>query len=116
MGYFDRTEEILKENGGHAPNCTNCGHEMVTEDDHGRFKCFHCPSVDSLLPGIPQVSTAGLTNEQIAQIPPFNRLHSAGTTAEQELMRIMLRGPDYMDDPAYFEAQKKLEEERKLKK
>ena len=40
MGYWDRTDNILKERGGRAPFCPNCGKEMFAADDHGRFTCF----------------------------------------------------------------------------
>ena len=40
MGYYDKTDNILKEKGGDGPPCPDCGKLMFAEDDHGRFTCF----------------------------------------------------------------------------
>ena len=40
--YWDRTDNILRRNGGQSPTCPACGAQMAAADDHGRFLCFSC--------------------------------------------------------------------------
>lgn len=88
---------------------------MTPEDDHGRFTCFHCPSIDSITgPGIPQIDTSGMTDQQKALIPPINRLNSTMTEAEQRFFQISAKGPDAMDTDEYWAARKAVDEEREL--
>jgi predicted RNA-binding Zn-ribbon protein involved in translation (DUF1610 family) len=119
MGYWDATDEALKKNGGHGPACPNCGKEMVPEDDHGSFRCFSCGNGLDTIPRlhiegtIPQVDTTGMTDEEKALIPPVNRLNSMPTAAEQKMIQLSRLGPDAMDNPEYWKADKAVEEERR---
>mgnify|MGYP001590173662 FL=1 len=122
MSYWDVTDRYMREHGG-PPTCPACGHRMFPEDDHGRFSCF-CggrgsrsfdvvTGTNAPVMEIPQVDTTGMTDEEKAGIPPINRLHDTATKAEQDFLSIAMRGPDAMDDPAYWEASRALDEERK---
>jgi hypothetical protein len=92
MNYWDATDRIMSANGGHGPACPKCGKTMYPIDDHGRFACA-CRGIDSFFdavlgvphrtPKIIQVDTAGMTNEEKAEIPPINRLGSEPTDAER---------------------------------
>ena len=113
-GYWDRTDSIMRENGGVGPPCPSCNQPMFPQDDHGRFKCFHCPDLDNVPGlGIPQVDTASMTDQQKATIPPINRLNGTMTAAEQRFMQIALKGPDTMDTKEYWDASRAVEEERR---
>lgn len=122
MGYWDATDQIMNANGGRGPACPYCGKTMSPADDHGRFICT-CQGglsfFDAVLEvplrahRIPQVDTAGMTNEEKAQIPPVNRLHDTPTDAEAKVFGLLARGPDCMDDPEYIKACKELEKERR---
>ena len=79
--------------------CPRCREEMVEEDDHGRYRCFSCgyghdavTGTASSTPIIPQVNVEGLSDAEIARIPPINRLHAAPTEAEAEHLRLMMEG------------------------
>ena len=121
--YWSATDDYLRDNP--PPRCTACGEEMFPVDDHGRFACF-CggrnrrsfgfdvvTSAPAPVREIPQVDTTGMTNEEKARIPPINRLHNTPTKAEQDFFSIASRGPDAMEDPAYWEAGRAIDEERK---
>lgn len=119
MGYWDATDRFLSKHG-RGPKCPSCGSEMFPEDDHGRFSCI-CgggtfdvvsETIIPVLP-IPQVDTAGMSDEEKAQIPCINRLNSTPTKAETNLFKISIRGPDCMDDPEYWAAVEVIEKERK---
>jgi len=60
---------------------------------------------------IPQANTDGMSDQQKAEIPLINRLNSP-TAAEAKLNAFALKGPDCMDDPAYWEAWRAVEKER----
>ena len=123
MGYWDETDLYLRRHGG-GPKCPSCGQTMFPADDHGRFKCFcRLGSTFDTVTGlyeqaqkIPQVDTAGMTNEEKAKIPPINRLEATPTAAEAKLLALSARGPDCMEDQEYFKACEELEEEREQKK
>jgi len=119
MSYEDATYLYLRDHGG-GPRCPICGQEMFAEDDHGCFRCscngrtFDVVSKTFLgvPPPIPQVDTSKMSDAEKAQIPPIHRLKSPPTTAEAEFFNLLMRGPDCMDDPAYWDAVKAVERER----
>lgn len=39
MGYWDATDQYLKERGGCGPTYPSCGTEMFPADNYGRFIC-----------------------------------------------------------------------------
>ncbi|MDD4900659.1 MAG: hypothetical protein PHS62_00900 [Patescibacteria group bacterium] len=120
MGYWDATDEFLREHSGHGPTCPNCGKAMFPEDDHGRFVCscklggsFDVVSGEPTQASkIPQVDTDGMSDAEKAQIPLINRLESEPTAAEAKILLMLLRGPEVMDDPEYLKARQALKRER----
>ena len=120
--YWSRTDDYLDEHG--APTCPYCGKEMFAEDDHGRFACF-CQGIGrttldcttgQVLPVsvIPQIDTAGMTDEEKAQIPGINRLDDTPTEAEAQWFQIFLSGGvDAIGTPEYEAACKAIEDEQK---
>jgi len=44
--YWDRTDRVVRANGGHGPRCGSCNQPKTPIDDHGRFVCANskCPS------------------------------------------------------------------------
>jgi hypothetical protein len=120
--YYGATDEIMAEHGGQAPNCPRCGQPQFPMDDHGRFGCFcaggfvardEVAGETLMIPTIPQVDVSGMSDEEKAKIPPINRLYGTPTAAESALFTLSAKGPDCMDDPAYFEAAKVLEDEKR---
>lgn len=119
MNYWTATAEYLKEHG-EGPECPDCGKTMFPQDDHGRFTCF-CSlggGID-VVSGmrlhvfeIPQIDTSNMPNEQRAKIAPVNRLESEPTTAEADLISLLLIGPKAMDSPEYSAACEALRKER----
>ncbi len=121
MSYWTATDDMLAANGGRALTCPSCDGEMFAIDDHGRFACAKgCNGLGpfarpvglsrSLLPG--QVDVTGMPDAEKAKIPPINRLHGTMTAAEQKLSEFAAKGPDGMDDPAYWETAQAVEAER----
>lgn len=123
--YHAITDDFLRSNP--APICPHCRRPMAPADDHGRFICF-CQGIGegirnntfnavsgTMMPPPPeifQVDTTGMTDEQKAKIPPIHRLHSTPTATEAEFLAIAAKGPDAMDDPAYWAASRRVDEER----
>ena len=97
MGYWDRTDEFLRNN--HAPTCPRCGEPMFPQDDHGAFTCF-CSlgevidgptGLKIFTPKIQQINTSEMTDEEKAQIPPMYRLHDKPTEEEKKFFEDCLK-------------------------
>lgn len=92
MGYWDRTDEIIRNNGGLNPICQRCGQEMFPQDDHGRFICS-C-NFGGGAEAIPQTrlpeGETDLSDEEKEKIHPLNRLHLLPTERESAIFAEML--------------------------
>jgi ribosomal protein S27AE len=116
--YWSVTDDMIRKNGGRNPTCPNCGKEMYALDDHGRFACSCGRRIGEYLFKLPPISqvppeiVAGMSNAEKARIPPIHRLHSPPTEAEAAFFAIARKGPDAMDDPAYWAASAAIERER----
>jgi hypothetical protein len=103
---------------GYAPKCPHCGKRMSPADDHGRFICLcRGPVTVDGVTGIElrprsilQVDTAGMSNEEKAQVPPINRLKAPPTAAGQAFLKAMM-GPG-ADSQEYQDAVEALRKER----
>lgn len=118
MDYWDITDDYLSDHGS-GPTCSTCGRQMHPIDDHGRFGCIFCRRGIDVVTGtelhtteIPQVDASDMSSEAKTKIPPINRLASEPTAAESNVVSMLLRGPEALNDPEYIAARNALLKER----